>query len=87
MNTDNLQRLARITLPLKSVAGALLFSVILGPVGLLYSSFLGGVIMSILGFIVVCVKYPVPIAIVWLISCMWSVAAVNKYNARIVAAL
>ena len=78
MNMNELSRL-----PFKSVAGALLFSVILGPVGLLYSSFLGGVIMIIVGFIVACAKYPIPILMVWLISCIWSVSAVNKYNANV----
>ena len=75
----------KLRLPFKSVAGALLFSVLLGPIGLLYSSFRGGVIMIILGFIVACAKYPVPIVMVWLISCIWSVAAVNKYNGKLSA--
>lgn len=71
-------------LPFKSVAGALWFAALLGPIGLLYSSTLGGVIMIILGFVTVCAKYPVPIAMVWIGSCIWSVAAANKYNEKII---
>lgn len=67
-------------LPLKNVAGALLFTVFLGPVGLLYASTMGGIIMIVIGFIVACAKFIVPIALVWLISCIWSVLAVNRYN-------
>lgn len=67
-------------LPFKSTAIALLFAAILGPVGLLYSSLLGGVVMIVVGFVVVSCKFIVPIIIVWLISCIWSVAAVNRYN-------
>lgn len=74
-------------LPLKSVAGALLFSVILGPVGLLYASARGGILMIILGFITVSFRYPVPIILVWLISCIWSVLAVNRYNQKWMNAL
>lgn len=70
-------------LPFKSVAGALLFCVLLGPVGVLYSSTRGGVILIILGFIVACVQLPVPIIMVWLISCIWGVAAANKYNNKV----
>lgn len=70
-------------LPLKSVAGALLFSIFLGPVGLLYSSVWGGVLMIVLGFIVVSAKFIVPIILVWLISCIWSASAVNRYNKKI----
>ena len=57
----------------KSVAAALLFAVILGPVGLLYSSFWGGVIMIPLTVIVVCSKFAFPFVIAWLISCIWAV--------------
>ncbi len=67
-------------LPFKNLAGALLFSVFLGPIGLLYASTVGGVVMIILGFIVVSSLLPVPIILVWLASCVWSVVAVNRYN-------
>lgn len=73
-----------LALPFKNVAGALLFAVILGPVGLLYASFWGGVTMIVLGFIVCSTRLFVPILLVWLISCMWSVHAVNRYNERII---
>ena len=69
-------------LPFKNLAVALLFSVFLGPVGLLYASTVGGVVMIVLGFIVVSSMLPVPIILVWLGSCIWSVVAVNRYNKR-----
>lgn len=74
---------AKPTLPLKSVAGALLFTVLLGPVGLLYSSTRGGAIMIVIGFIVACAKFPIPILMVWLACCIWGVAAANQYNSKI----
>lgn len=70
-------------LPFKSVAGALLFCAILGPVGLLYSSLTGGVVMIILGLFVLRAKLAGPIILVWLISCIWGVAATNHYNRKI----
>ncbi len=69
-------------LPLKNLAAALLFSVFLGPVGLLYASTVGGVIMIILGAIMIKSMLPVPIILVWVVSCVWSVVAVNRYNKR-----
>ncbi len=75
----------KLTLPLKTVAGALLFAVFLGPVGLLYATSLGGIIMICLGFVVFSSPYLVPKIMVWLISCIWSVIAVNRYNKRIIA--
>lgn len=76
-------RLKPPILPFKSVGITLLFCAILGPVGVLYSSVLGGVIMIILGFIVVSSKLIVPIILVWLISCIWGVAATNQYNKKL----
>lgn len=70
-------------LPLKNLAGALLFTVFLGPVGLLYASAFGGILMIVMGFIIACTKLWVPTLFVWLICCIWSVLAVNRYNKKI----
>jgi hypothetical protein len=70
-------------LPMKSVAGALLFSVLLGPVGLLYSSLAGGIILIVLCFTALCGKFYGAASIFWLLSCIVSVAAVNHYNKKI----
>jgi hypothetical protein len=71
----------------KSVAVALLFSVILGPVGLLYASFWGGVAMIVLGVVVVSSKLLFPIILLWIICCVWSVRAVELYNRKLQAVL
>jgi hypothetical protein len=70
-------------LPYKSVAAALLFSVILGPVGLLYASFIGGLVMIPMGIVMVCGQYYFLTLLVWLISCVWSVGAVEKFNRQL----
>lgn len=69
--------------PYKSVAAALLFSVILGPIGLLYSSFWGGVIMTLIGIVVLSNKFIFPIILVWIGSCIWGVGAVEAYNRQL----
>lgn len=71
------------TLPYKSVAVALLFSVFLGPVGLLYASFWGGLLMIPLGIVVVSSRFFFPILFLWLICCIWSVGATEFYNRKI----
>jgi len=67
----------------KSVAGALLFSVLLGPVGLLYASLLGGIIMIAMSIYVVCNQFYFVAFLCWVISCIWSVASVESYNKKI----
>lgn len=70
-------------LPYKSVAVALLFSVILGPVGLLYASYIGGLVMIPMGVIMVSGHFYFLAVVVWLICCVWSVGAVEKYNRQL----
>ena len=67
-------------LPFKSVATALIFTVILGPLGLLYSSFRGGVVMLLLGLIVLSSKFFFPCMLLWIVCCIWAVKSVEKYN-------
>lgn len=70
--------------PYKSVAGALLFSVVLGPVGLLYASFWGGLTMLVVGLVIISSKLIFPILVFWVLCCIWSVAAVETYNKKII---
>lgn len=80
---DEQLRLSKPTLPYKSVAIALLFSVLLGPVGLLYASFWGGVGMILIGIVVVSSRLLFPILLVWIICCILSVKAVESYNKKL----
>lgn len=69
--------------PYKSVAVSLLFTVILGPVGLLYASFWGGLLMILIGLVVVSSLFPFPIILLWIGCCIWGVRAVEHYNRRL----
>lgn len=70
-------------LPYKSIAVTLLFCVILGPVGVLYSSLTGGIVMIVLGLVIVRTKLMGLILVLWLASCVWGVAAANRYNRKL----
>lgn len=74
-------------MPFKSVGVALLFSVILGPVGLLYASVWGGLLMIIISICVISNQLYFVTLLVWLISCIWSVAKVEGYNKKIIQKL
>lgn len=67
----------------KSTAAALIFSALLGPVGLLYSSLTGGVIMLVLGLLVFRLKLWALMVLVWVGSCVWSVGATNRFNKKL----
>lgn len=76
-------------LPYKSVAGALWLALLFGPVGLLYSTLVGGIIMIVVGLLVLATiplfhaNVFLPFALLWIISIIFSVGAVGSYNKRL----
>lgn len=71
-------------LPLKSIPAAILFSVFLGPIGLLYSSVIGAIVMMFLALVAIGLHSYYPIVMVWMICCVWSVVAANKTNQKLI---
>jgi hypothetical protein len=73
--------------PYKSAAAALIFVIILGPLGVFYTTIIGGVVMTVFGLVaigtVVSMHSPLPMATIWLISLLWSMTAVHSYNKRL----
>jgi hypothetical protein len=73
--------------PLKNIALALVFAVILGPVGLLYSSFWGGFFMIFLALIIFTSKQMLLLFLTWVTCCIWSVGAAETYNRKTIKAV
>lgn len=68
----------------KSLAIAIIFSLFLGPIGLLYAGFWSGVIVTILMLIAVFIPkigYVLFMSL-WLVCPYWSVFVCTKHNAR-----
>lgn len=70
-------------LPYKNVATAIVLCVFLGPIGLLYASFWGGLVMSFLGLLVVRYQFYYLLACLWIVCCVWTTRSVDKYNRRL----
>ena len=70
-------------LPYKSFAAALIFGVLLGPIGLLYGTYWGGFLMISIALYVVYFKLYLPTVLCWLLCCIWNVGAVESYNKKI----
>jgi hypothetical protein len=71
-------------LPYKSVFLAILLG-LAGPIGLLYTTWLGSLIMIILGVIVSAIPKlgGALVALVWLVCLFWNTIAVERYNAKL----
>jgi len=76
-----------LLVPYKSVAAALILSIIFGPLGLFYSSFVGGVMMTLLTIAAIgtmtSMHSPLPMATMYLGSIVWSMVSVRWYNYRL----
>lgn len=85
---ENHQQTIIFTNPYKSLAAAIMLSVILGPIGLLYATFVGSLIMTLLFLFVTLIsffgiKVGAFYLLFWMISIFWCVAKVNRYNKKI----
>lgn len=72
--------------PFKSLFLAIFLAVILGPIGVVYSTFVGSIIMLIVTFIFVIIAPFTSYALVylcWIICVYWTVFATNAYNKNI----
>ncbi len=67
----------------KSVGVAFLLAFLFGPLGLLYASVAGGLIMLILGVIIGIFTLGIGLVIVWIASIIWAVVAANNANSNI----
>jgi len=73
----------RVLFPYKSLAVGLLFSVILGPLGLLYSSFWGGIILLPFAIFFLCNQLYFLAILIWIACCILSVRAIEQYNCQL----
>jgi hypothetical protein len=66
----------------KSVGVAFLLSFLFGPLGLLYASVTGGIIMFILGIIIGIITLGFGLILVWIGSIIWAVVAAGNANKK-----
>jgi hypothetical protein len=66
-----------------NVALALVLALIFGPIGMLYGSEIGAVVMAAIECIVLLLKQPVELMTAWMIGAAWSTVAVILYNRRL----
>lgn len=69
----------------KSVGVALLLTFFFGPLGLLYASVLGGVIMIVLSLIIGFLTLGLGLIFTWLASLIWAVIALTQQNKKTAA--
>lgn len=74
-----------VVTPTKSVGISLILTILFGPLGMLYSTVWGGIIMTILSIPVALFTMLFGLIIIWPICVIWGAMAVSSSNKRILA--
>lgn len=67
----------------KSMGMAVLLTVLFGPIGMLYSTIGGGILMIIISAIVAALTMGFGLLVTWPICIIWAALAVKGYNNRL----
>jgi hypothetical protein len=67
----------------KSVGIAIILTVLLGPLGVFYSSVPGGIIMVLAALVIGFVTLGFGLPLVWIASIIWGAVAATQYNAKL----
>jgi hypothetical protein len=67
----------------KSVGISIILTVLLGPLGVFYSSVTGGIVMCIAAVVIGLVTLGFGLPFVWIGSIIWGAVAVNQYNTNL----
>lgn len=70
----------------KSVGVAFLLAFLFGPLGLLYASVTGGIVMFILGILISIVTFGIGLIFVWIGCIIWAVVAAGNANKKMTSA-
>ena len=64
----------------KSMGIAMILTFLFGPLGLLYSTVKGGIIMFVLSVLAIVLTAGIGLLVTWPICLVWTYTAVKKYN-------
>lgn len=74
-----------ITTSTKSVGIAILLTIFLGPLGMLYATIPGAIIMFVLKLLALFLTAGIGLIVLWPIAILWSATAVHGYNRKLLA--
>ena len=74
-----------VVIPTKSVGISVLLTVLFGPLGMLYSTVGGAIVMILVNLVVGFLTAGLGLLLTWPICVVWGVMAVNAHNRRLLA--
>ena len=76
-----------VVAPTKSVGISILLTVLFGPLGMLYSTILGGLVMIGVSLVVGVLTLGLGLFLTWPICVIWGAIAANSHNQRLMATI
>ncbi|ARM31292.1 hypothetical protein [Prosthecochloris sp. HL-130-GSB] len=74
-----------VVAPVKSVGIGLLLTILFGPLGMLYCTIPGAIIMMILFAVIGFLTAGIGLIILWPVCIVWTVLAIQNYNRRLLS--
>jgi hypothetical protein len=74
-----------VVTPTKSMGVAILLTILFGPLGMLYATIPGALVMIVVSVLVAIVTFGLGLLITWPISIIWAAIATSRYNRRLLA--
>ena len=72
-----------VTTSTKSMGVAIILTVLFGPLGMLYSTILGGIIMCVISLIVALITAGIGLVLTWPICIIWAAVATSSFNKKL----
>lgn len=79
------QNVQKVVIAGKSMAVAILLALFFGPLGMLYSTVMGGVVMIALSLLVGIFTLGFGLFVTWPICVIWAAVATNSHNKKMLA--
>lgn len=82
-NSNETQKIVIVSSGEKNMVASILLSLIFGPLGLLYASVTGGIVMLLISIVVAIFTLGLGLLITFPICIIWAVIATNTYNENV----
>jgi hypothetical protein len=69
----------------KNVGVSIILTVLFGPLGMFYSTIIGGIVMTIVSAVVGIATFGIGLAVTWPVSVIWGLVSTMAYNRRIMS--
>jgi hypothetical protein len=76
-----------VVAPTKSIGISIILTFLFGPLGMFYSTIVGGAIMLVLSLVIAFVTLGFGLLITWPICVIWGALATKSYNDRLLAGM